>query len=113
MTNKSLTRMTGFALISSLMINLYFLYAHVFHKEPVSEYVKYRPVFFSLNNVNDIENNYMIDTSKMDAEHLKNVALMLDKYGHSYQLKGEALYIKRSLWEDKDYLANITNKANK
>ncbi len=47
----------------------------------------------------------------LDAEHVKCIVTVLRKYNEPFLIKNHKVYIKRSLANDKDLLANYTSKA--
>ena len=104
------------SLIASVAANVFlfnrFIWFPESHQNLENEYVQYRPVFFNLRKKLAIESQYIVDTSQMDDNHIKNMMFVLKYYSKDFKLNEKKLLIERVLWEDKDYMANLTKKAN-
>jgi hypothetical protein len=100
----------------SIVINLYFGYTCVLNAhaqlDTTSEYVPYRPIFANTRRYYKSESLFMVDTSGLNEKHIENLQKVLKYYRHEYKLEGSKLLVKRVLWEDKEYMANMTSKAN-
>ena len=70
-------------------------------------YTPYIPLYRNSDPDHTIENN----ESLLTPEHIKYMQVVLDKNNEKFYVKGDTLYIKKTLSRNEDLLSNYTMKA--
>jgi hypothetical protein len=73
-------------------------------------YVEYLPVFFDTTSLS-WDHAYKVDREVMSEAHVEKVKFVLDYHELAYKDEDGKLMIEMALWEDKDLMMNITEKA--
>lgn len=99
-------------LVISLLLNIFFAIFLILPGAGNQEqFVNYLPVERNSHS-RSIEDAFLISSEELNKEHVKNVLLVLQFYNKDFKFINGQLKIPPELWEDKDYMANITSKAN-
>jgi hypothetical protein len=78
---------------------------------PEGGYVEYKPVFGN-PLARSREEMYVIDESRVDAEHYDNIKIIFEYYKIKYKVVGNKVMVDCRVWKDKDSMANLTKKAD-
>lgn len=73
-------------------------------------FATYRPVVADTRSPSN-EGLFVVQKTA-SADHLRRVRLVLDHYKIEYRVRDGEVRIPCKVWKDKDYLVNITSKAN-
>jgi hypothetical protein len=77
------------------------------------EYVEYKPIFGdSTGRSSSIEEMYMIDESRVDAEHYENIKFVFDYHRIKYKVENGKVTVDCAVWKDIVAMANYTREAN-
>lgn len=72
-------------------------------------YAEYKPVFVDTTKLRD--EVYVIDESMVDAVHYENIKFVFEFYDIKYKVVDSKIMVDCKVWEDKDYMMNMTKKA--
>jgi hypothetical protein len=72
-----------------------------------NQYEKFYPIFYSVQYDELLE-----DDIHLPKDFYKNLEIVLIHYNEDYKKKGEVVYVKKTLYKDKDLCWNYSSKAN-
>jgi hypothetical protein len=94
-----------------VVITLITLCSRCAASECIDGYAEYKPVFVD-PGVRPPAEPYFIDESRVNAEHYESIQFVFEYYDIKYKLVDNKVMVECRVWEDKDYMVNLTNKSN-
>jgi hypothetical protein len=75
-------------------------------------YAQYGPVFYhAVSRPASIEESFVVDESRVGAEHYENIKYVFDYYGIKYKVVDGKVMVDCAVWKDKDRMDDYTREA--